>query len=214
MAKKGRTFNVGNFEDYVVKKLDAEQRLAGTFSVFIKSERGGMFVTGGKEPAAVFGNSNFHGVLIAGSLRESEEALSVLREAGASIRDIFSEDDFYAKISVDILSGYLKEVLEDLRIPIALAAEFMVLDMISNNLMRVQYSGDIRIDDLNDSDEYYFFQGLYKKSNQDAIKRELERGKIRDILGKEFSKKSLEELKKIALSLKRKMKFNSLNLIS
>lgn len=213
MTKSARPLTLSGFDEYVTKKIDAEGRLSGTFAAFVKSEPGGLFISGGKEPSVAFGNSNFQGVLIAGSLRESEEALSVLREAGASIRDIFSEDDFHAKISIDFLSGYLKEILEDMRSPIALAAEFIVVDVLSNRLMRVRYSGDIQIDDLDSSEEDYFFVGLYKKNVENNIKRELEKAKIRDLLAKQHSDKKVEELKRIAMSLRAKFKFGSVNMI-
>lgn len=209
------TPDISNYTDYFLKKVDAEQRLrlTKTFTVFVKSENGGFFISGGSDVAVSFGNENFVSVLIAASIKESEEALGILREANARIRSLFTEDDFYAMLATDPLSDYLKEVLEDLKIPVALATEFMAFDVISNKLIRVLYSGDLKLDDLNDTNENYFFVGLYNKKTENLIKKELERYKLREIISKPNSDKKFEELSKIILALKKKLKLKAMNLV-
>lgn len=203
----------GNFDDYTIKKVDAEQRLANRFALFVNTPKGGIFVCGGSDPPVIFKNDNFNGVLVAASLKESEEALSVLREVGANVRNIFSENDFYAAIAAEFLSNYLKAVLEDLRIPVAVAAEFMAVDLFSSKVIRVFFSGDIAIDDLTATQEKYFFIGLHSKKVEDLIKKELEKYKFSEILSKPGSA-IVTELEKIATILKKKFDFKYINFLA
>lgn len=215
MARRiSRSLGTSNLEEYLTKKLDAEQRLAGQFALFVKSNQGGLFISGGSQPAIAFSGATFEGVLIGASLKESEEALSVLREAASVIRSVFSENDFYAKISTDFLSDYLREVLEDLKVPVAIASEFIVLDFMSSNLIRVFLSGDYRVDDLSESNEKYFFIGLYNKKTENLIRRELDKQNISELLSKKLSRSTTEKLKNIAKVLKEKLGSGYINLVS
>ena len=214
MAKKRvKSFGSGNFEDYTLKKIDAEQRLADRFALFVNTPKGGLFICGGPDPPAIFRNDNFNSILIAASLKESEEALSVLREIGAHVRSVFSEDDFYASIAAEFLSDYLKASLEDLRIPIALATEFMALDLVSSKVIRVFFSGDMEIDDLSKTEEKYFFIGLHNKKTEELIRKELEKQKLLELF---LSSKpvTMKELEKIVTVLKKKFKFKYINFVS
>lgn len=214
MARKTiKPSELGNFYDYVIKKVDAEQRLTNRFALFVNTPKGGMFVCGGSDPPVIFNNDNFKAILIAASLKESEEALSVLHEVGANVRNIFSENDFYAAIATEFLSNYLKAVLEDLGIPVAVAAEFMAVDLFSSKVIRVFFSGDIEIDDLTETQEKYFFVGSHSKKTQDLIKKELEKYKFSEILSKPGSM-VVTELEKVAIILKKKFDFKYINFIA
>lgn len=214
MAKKViKPSEFGNFDDYTIKKVDAEQRLANRFVLFVNTPKGGIFVCGGSDPPVIFKNDNFNAVLVAASLKESGEALSVLREVGVHVRNTFSESDFYAAIATEFLSDYLRTVLEDLRIPVAVAAEFMAVDLFSNKIIRVFFSGDIAIDDLEKTQEKYFFVGSHSKQVQDLIKKELEKYKFSEILSKSDSVLATE-LEKVAVILKKKFDFQYINFIA
>src|SRR3989344_3996661 len=106
-------FSYGFFEEFIMKKTEAEQRLARVFTVFIKLvPNSGYFICGGNVPFSQFSNSNFGCIIIGSSLVEINQGEDLIRRVGSRINTMFSEKDFHSTVVMDFLSRYLKANLQ------------------------------------------------------------------------------------------------------
>lgn len=173
MAKKsrrplGKELNMGTFEDYVIKRIDVEQRLANCFCLFIKAPDGGYFLSGGQEKPEKYISPNFTAICMGATRIESTIGFDLLVQLGSTIARQFDEQDFHSTIVLDFLCTYMKEQLEDVKSPRALALEFIIFDHITNKLFRILFDGDYQIDDLEEAGSKFFIIGDYDKPNKEG----------------------------------------------
>lgn len=198
-----RLVGIGFLEDFELKKLEIKQRLAKIFIVFIKTPDGGYFLTGGKEPPSLYGNGNFRCVFMGHSLSDLAHGEDLLREISSLISTTFSELDLHSTVVLDFLSKYLKSDLEDMRVPVGSAVEFMIIDS-NDDLMRVTFSGEMEIDDLEKSDKDIFVLGAHDSRFQKRLLVDL--AKAPRVLDP-------EAMEKFAVSLKKKYKLPHIGFI-
>lgn len=176
--KKGTSWTLragmglGFFEELVFKKIEAEERLARTFAAFVKLPVGGYFICGGKVPPAYFSSDNFRCIIIGHSLVEISQGESLLREVGSRVSSLFTKNDFYATVATDFLSKYLRANIQNMKIPQALAVEFITID-IRGILVRINLTGDFEIDNLNEDGERIFIVGCYDERFRKSLASEL-----------------------------------------
>lgn len=142
---KGRGIILGNLEEFELKKLHVEERLARVFAAFVAIPDGGYFICGGKVPPAVFANQNFSCVIVGHSQMDLSIGRDMIREINSYTSSTFSNQDFYATVARDYFSTYLRSEMEDMKIPQSAAVEFMLVDF-KGCLTRVYFSGDIEVD--------------------------------------------------------------------
>src|SRR3989338_845370 len=168
-------FSYGFFEEFIMKKTEAEQRLARVFTVFIKLvPNSGYFICGGNVPFSQFSNSNFGCIIIGSSLVEINQGEDLIRRVGSRINTMFSEKDFHSTVVMDFLSRYLKANLQNMKIPQALAIEFFITDILGN-LLRVHFHGAIEIDYVDSTDKDIFMTGGYDEKFRENLLRELKK---------------------------------------
>ena len=200
MVKKGlgmvsKTSMVGHgfFEEFAMKKLEAEQRLARVFAAFVKLQPiGGYFICGGNVQFSHFSNDNFGCIIIGSSLVEINQGEDLLRKVGSRINSVFSEKDFHSTVAMDFLSKYLRANLQNIKIPQALAVEFFITDILGN-LLRVHFHGDIEVDSVDSLDKDVFMVGGYDKKFRGDLLGELK--KAPQTIDKEKMHEFAKELK-------------------
>lgn len=189
----GKGIGLGFFEEFVLKKLEAESRLARTFAAFIKIPDGGYFIYGGNVLPTNFSNKNFGSIIIGHSLVEINQGEDLLWKIGSRISQVFTENDFHSTVAMDFLSKYLRANIQNMKIPQALAVEFMFIDSV-DNLFRVHFTGDVEMDGLDETDEDVFVIGCYDPKFRKRLLAELK--KVPKKLDPDQMKAFAEALKK------------------
>jgi len=166
---------LGFLEEFMVKKLEAEERLARVFAGFIKlGSASGYFICGGNVQFSRFSNENFGCIIVGSSLVEINQGEDLIRKIGSRINSVFSGKDFHSTVVMDYLSKYLRANLQNMKIPQALAVEFFITDILGN-LFRIHLNGDIGIDSIENTDKNVFLVGGYDEKFREELLRELKK---------------------------------------
>lgn len=195
---------IGVLEEFWVKKLEAEERLARVFAGFIKlGPASGYFICGGNVQFSRFSNENFGCIIVGASLAEINQGEDLIRKVGSRINSMFSGKDFHSTVIMGYLSKYLRANLQNMKIPQALAVEFFITDILGN-LLRVHLNGDIEMDSIENTEKDVFLVGGYDEKFREELLREFK--KAPQALDKE---KMLEFAKR----LKNKFKLPQIGLV-
>ncbi len=175
MVSEMSDVDLGSFGEFMLKKLEAEQRLARVFAAFIKPQPvGGYFICGGNVQFSQFSNGNFGCIIVGASLAEINQGEDLIRKVGSRINSVFSEKDFHSTVAMDFLSKYLRANLQNMKIPQAVAVEFFITDLLGN-LLRVHFHGDIEIDFAEGTDKDVFLVGGYDEKFREKLLGELKK---------------------------------------
>ncbi len=167
---------LGLLEEFIIKKVEAEQRLSNAFAAFVVTKDGLCFVAASKvSPVRVQQNENFGGIIIGETNKDTEEMTSVFRAVCMSIQSAYSEDDVHARLVVDMMSNYLRWTIEDMDSPQATASEMLIYDMHRQVIHQIFLNGDFTEIPLGETKEKQFFVGAYSKRLRRMIAKELQK---------------------------------------
>jgi|SRR3989344_3566423 len=194
MAKRSRRFmDLGLIQDFAVKKLETEQRLSRVFIAFINNPMARYVVVGGDVTPCKFGNNNFSCVIAGRSLADLAYGQDLFREISSHVAATFSEEDLHSTVILDFFRTALRWEMEDMRVPQGYALEVMIADKMGH-LIRIDFSGEIEIDDLGD-DKDIILSGAYDENFKKRLLVDLKKApkKINEealeIFGKYLEKK-------------------------
>ena len=192
--------------EYIIKKLDADFRLGKNFICFVKFDQGGLFMYGGDVPGVIYTNNIFSAVCVGASSSEVAELKNLILKVASKVRGVFSENDFHQLMLRDFLSSYLKAVLDNMEIPLALAVEIVAVD-VENNMINITSSGDFVEVDLNQSSERVFVAGCYDEKFIEKFRKKIMR-LVKNCDGPVNQEKAVS----ITMALKKSLDIKNLNL--
>lgn len=163
--------SLGILEDYTLKRIEAEERLAVPFGAFVVSGSGSCFISSTNVAPVRIQQDNFMGLIIGDSHKETEELMQAYRWICTQIQSTFSEYDLHARMVVKLVSDYLKEVTEDMTIPRAIAAEMLIYDQDREVIYQCHFDGEFKENSLEHSSDKIFFVGGYLKQTRVKVER-------------------------------------------
>lgn len=202
--------NSSLLNDFHIKEADTKKRLGKVFAAFVKVPIGGYFIVGGREAPFLFGNESFKCLCIGHSSLDISEGEDILRNVGSAISGTFSEEDLHALVVSSFTSRTMRLSLEDMELPRGIAAEFIVFD-IGEKVLKVRYDGNVETEELNAMKNNFTIIGAYHPAFRRILLEELKRAPT-DIVPKNYSERA-EAIKKVALSIKRKLKLEHIGVI-
>lgn len=205
-AKNSNLFDESLYSDFLIKQLDAKSRLAKQFICFIKFSNGGLFITGGEIEGRIYSNNIFSAAYIGGSRVELVIMGNLISSLSTRIASVYSENDFHMSMLRDFLSQHLKEIMEDMEKPRALAGEIIAVD-VENNILNMNCSGDFEENNIDSGTVRVFLGGCYNQTMKEKIYKLLTK-----LLKKDDGLVSKEKATSFSTTLKNTLKIKNVSM--
>lgn len=196
--------------DFKLKDEDTKKRLGKVFAALIKIPDGAYFIVGGQEQPGISGNDNFGCVYVGGSSLDVNEGENIVREIGSFISSTFSEDDLHAVVVSSYVSEVMQLSLEAIKSPRGVAVEFLIVDW-GEKVLSVRYDGNIEERPFDEISDNIVLLSAYDPTFRKILMKELKKAPA-DVTPKNIKQKG-NEIMKVALSIKKKLKLKYISVI-
>lgn len=175
LRKTGSIIGTGVLEEYLNKRIDTRTRLDSNFVAYVSvGNSGGVFISGGDVEAAFFRHPNFFAAYTGYSSSEVTEVKSVINSLASRLRSRVLDENFHETIVVEFVSDYMKETMEDPKVPKGLAVEMILVDF-SGTVRLLYNTGDNEKIDPAQVDQKFFIVGCYNDNLRKRILDELKK---------------------------------------
>lgn len=196
--------------DFKLKDEDTKKRLGKVFAALIKIPNGVYFIAGGQERPGTYSNDNFGCVYVGGSSLDVNEGENIVRGIGSFISSTFSENDLHAMVLTDYASRIMQLSLEDIESPRGVAVEFLVVDW-EEKVLSVRYDGNTEDQSFEEISDNIVLISAYDPTFRKILMGELRKAPT-DVTSKNIKQKG-EEIMKVALSIRKKLKLKYVSVL-
>lgn len=195
-------------KELAAKCRDAEKRLGKNFVALFWHDGSLCLLLNKNNNPELFQNSNFFSIAVGASNYEISEAANLINRSHYSIAQRFSQNDFRLLVALDIVTKYLRQELENMKHPRAIAFEYVLVDIRLGILVPIRYSGDFEIfGNFNSASDKIFVLGTYDNEFSELVKL-----KIKEMKGSEKLAKGSSKQKRIWF--RRQLKLADLDFIN